>query len=109
MKLPLYLGLDCGLIFVSFVLWFFLWKRLNKVELISSAATFLVLIILSTFCQYFNFIRFHAWTVNDKVTYLLPFRFLGSPIEEYLFWWAFALIMIAFYLWPIKILYKNVQ
>jgi len=104
MKPPLYIGLDCVLLVIAFLLWLFLWKKLSTIEKISSVATFMVLVILSTACQYFNFIRFHAWTVNDAVTCLLPMRFLGSPIEEYLFWWASALIMIALYLWPLKLL-----
>jgi hypothetical protein len=83
-------------------LWIPLWKRIDKKTRVAALFTFLLLCILSAGFQYLCLVRVNAWYVHPENTWLLPIAILHSPLEEYLFWWGFALIMLAAYLWPVQ-------
>lgn len=100
MNFPIYALLDLFLIIIAVLLWLPLGKRLDKLSKIAALLTFLLLCFLSAGFQYLCFIRVNAWILHPENTWLLPVTILNSPLEEYLFWWAFALIMIEAYLWP---------
>jgi hypothetical protein len=100
MKFPIYFTIDLILIIVSLGLTIPLWKRLDSLYKQSVAFSWIFMVTVSSFCQYLSLIHFHAWRVNPDATYILPFYLGGAPIEEYLFWWFFGLLMINLYLWP---------
>gem|GEM_PF-2946926 len=97
---PYYLLLDVSISAAAILLWLPLRKRLDNHLKIAAILTFLTLCILSSAFQYLCFVRVDAWFVHPENTWLLPVTFLHSPIEEYLFWWGFAFVMIESYLWP---------
>jgi hypothetical protein len=100
MNFPYYALLDFFIILVAVALWVPLNKRLDKISKTAAVLTFLLLCLLSTGFQYLCLVRVNAWVVHPENTWLIPFTLLHSPLEEYLFWWSFALIMIEAYLWP---------
>ncbi|MDG5816318.1 hypothetical protein QA601_14580 [Chitinispirillales bacterium ANBcel5] len=85
---------------MSIALLFPLFKRLDIIEKKAFIFTFLLLCILSSGFQYICLIRVEAWFVHPENTWLIPLRIAGSPVEEYLFWYSFALLMLEFYLYP---------
>ncbi|HON10533.1 MAG: hypothetical protein GX089_09650 [Fibrobacter sp.] len=106
MNFPLYLTLDLCLCVIAVIAAVPLYKRLDKYSRKAAVSTFLLLCVLSAGFQYICFIRVGAWIVNPEVTWLIPYRIAGSPVEEYLFWWSFAIIMLELYLYP-GVLKKN--
>jgi hypothetical protein len=97
---PLYLLLDFSVIFIAAVLWLPLYKHLDRITKTAGLMTVAILGIMASAFQYLCLVRVGAWSVYEQNTWLLPVRLLGSPLEEYLFWWGFAFIMTAAYLWP---------
>jgi len=97
---PLYLTLDIVVIILAAALWLPLYKRLDKTSKTAALMTIATLCIMASAFQYLCLVRVGAWSVCEQNTWLLPVRLLGSPLEEYLFWWGFAFIMTAAYLWP---------
>lgn len=104
MNVPYYALLDLFIILAAIFLWIPLWKRLDKKSRMAAVFTFLLLCILSTGFQYLCLVRVNAWNVHPENTWLLPITIFHSPLEEYLFWWGFALIMLAAYLWPCNLI-----
>jgi hypothetical protein len=100
MNFPLYAFLDLIILLAALLLWIPLWKRLDRQSRIAAIFTFISLCILSACFQYLCLVRVNAWCIHPENTWLLPITILNSPFEEYLFWWGFALIMLAAYLWP---------
>lgn len=100
MKFPVYLTIDLFLIAISVSLFIPLWKRLDAVYRQAVVFSLLFMVVVSSFCQYLSLIQFKAWYVNPDATYILPLHLGGAPIEEYLFWWFYGLLMIEFYMWP---------
>lgn len=100
MSIPYYLYLDICIIMIAIFTWLPLRRHLSKQDRLAALLTFFTLCILSAAFQYLCFVRVGAWTVHPENTWLLPVFFLGSPLEEYLFWWGFAFVMIEAYLWP---------
>jgi hypothetical protein len=100
MSIPYYLLLDIIIVSIEISLWLPLSKRIDNNSRLAAILALLTLCLLSTAFQYLCFVRVNAWFVHPENTWLLPVRFLNSPIEEYLFWWGFAAIMIEAYLWP---------
>ena len=91
MNFPLYLTLDLCLCVIAVIAAVPLYKRLDKYSRKAAVSTFLLLCVLSAGFQYICFIRVGAWIVNPEVTWLIPYRIAGSPVEEYLFWWSLPL------------------
>lgn len=106
MNLPIYTLLDLFLSIIAVISWLPLGKRLDKPSKVAALLTFLLLCILSAVFQYLCLIRVNAWVLHPENTWFMPITILHSPLEEYLFWWAFALIMIEAYLWPKYLLCK---
>lgn len=100
MKLPLYLIIDICLIVFSVGALLPLWRRLDALYRQALMFSWLFMVTVSSFCQYLSLIHVRAWRVNPDATYLLPIHLGGAPLEEYLFWWFFGLLMIDLYLWP---------
>jgi hypothetical protein len=98
--IPLYLLLDLSVIIIAAVLWLPLYKHLDRITKTAGLITVAILSIMASVFQYLCLVRVGAWSVCEQNTWLLPVRLFGSPIEEYLFWWGFAFIMTAAYLWP---------
>jgi hypothetical protein len=97
---PLYLILDLAVIICAVLLWLPLYKYLDRITKTAGLLTVVILGIMASAFQYLCLVRVGAWSVYEEHTWLLPVRLLGSPLEEYLFWWGFAFIMTAAYLWP---------
>jgi hypothetical protein len=104
---PLYLFLDIIIIIAAAALWLPLYKRLDKTSKGAAILTIASLSILASAFQYLCLVRVGAWSVCEQNTWLLPVRLLGSPLEEYLFWWGFAFIMTAAYLWPRNLFFRK--
>ncbi len=104
---PLYLMLDIVIIIIAIALWLPLYKRIDKNTKTAGLMTVASLCIMASAFQYLCLIRVGALSVCEQNTWLIPVRLLGSPIEEYLFWWGFAFIMTALYLWPRHRLLSN--
>jgi hypothetical protein len=106
---PLYLVLDIAIIIVAAALWLPLYKHLDRITKTAGIMTVALLSIMASAFQYLCLVRVGAWSVCEQNTWLLPVRLLGSPLEEYLFWWGFAFIMTAAYLWPRHLFSCKVQ
>jgi hypothetical protein len=106
LSIPLYLIIDLALCALSILLAIPLYKMVDPMSRKAAFYTFILLCILSSVFQYVCLVRVHAWSVNPEASRIIPLTIAGSPLEEYLFWWPFALLMIEFYLYP-KILFSK--
>jgi len=97
MILPWYFMTDlvfCGLAAAA-VVW--AWPKLGPVWRTSAWMTAVLVMILQTVNEYLSLMVFEAWTFSFEYNRLIGWSILGTPVEEYLFWFSFAWLVPFFY------------
>ncbi len=97
MILPWFFILDLGLwgMAVAVVCW--AWPKTGIIWRVSSCSTAVLVMIFQSFNEILSRQVFQAWTFSYEHNRMIGVDFLGEPIEEYLFWWAFAWLIPFFY------------
>ncbi|NTV52967.1 MAG: hypothetical protein HGA76_08160 [Candidatus Firestonebacteria bacterium] len=98
MKLPWYLFLDILLWIWASWAFFRTWPKLGFVHRASACSSAVCIMTLQTVNELMSRKMFSAWTFSYEYNSMIGLDFLGEPLEEYLFWWAFAwLIPFGYY------------
>ncbi len=87
---PWYFILDLGLWALTAAVVASAWPRMGKAWRRSACATALVVMVLQSFNEVLSRKVFQAWTFSYEHNRMIGISLLGEPVEEHLFWWAFA-------------------
>jgi hypothetical protein len=90
MKLPWYFITDLLLCLATGGVIRWSWPNLGPVNKWSAVSAASVIMILQTANELISRKIFHAWTFSFEHNCMIGLNFLGEPLEEYLFWWAYA-------------------
>jgi len=96
---PWYLVLDLVLWGITVVIILWVWPRLSNYWRISALLVVGLVMVLQVLNEVLSLHIFEAWTFSEAHNRLLGIILWGAPIEEYLFWFAFA--------WMIPFLYSG--
>lgn len=96
---PWYFLMDLGLWAISLVIVGWSWKRLNRLWKLTALVTAIVVMGLQTWNEWLSYNVYKAWGFSQAHNTLLGINFLGAPVEEHLFWFAFA--------WMVPFLYAR--
>jgi hypothetical protein len=89
-RVPWYFILDLALWGAVLVPVVWAWRRLEARERLAPALTAVLVMILQTGNELLSFNFFKAWSFSLAHNRFLGINILGAPLEEYLFWFAFA-------------------
>ncbi|MBN1594595.1 hypothetical protein JW933_01580 [candidate division FCPU426 bacterium] len=96
---PWYLILDLALWAITAVIIRWSWPRLDPVVRKCVFITVFVVMVLQVLNELLSLHVFKAWDFSEDYNRLLGINLWGAPIEEYLFWFAYA--------WMIPFLYSG--
>jgi hypothetical protein len=98
-KWPWYFIMDLGLWAITLVIVRWAWPRLDRYWKISVLITIGLVMILQVVNELVSLHIFKAWGFSEEYGSLLGWDIGGAPVEEYLFWFAYA--------WMIPFLYSG--
>lgn len=98
MTLPWYFIMDLGLWAMTVVVILWTWPKIGRVWRLCASCTAVVVMILQSINEVMSCRIFLAWTFSYEYNRMIGISFLGDPLEEHLFWWAFAWLAPFFYL-----------
>ena len=87
---PWYFIMDIGLWAVTLVIVYWAWTRLDRYWKTSAIITIILVMILQVANELVSLHIFKAWGFSEEYGSLLGLDIWGVPIEEYLFWFAYA-------------------
>lgn len=90
MTWPWYLLLDAGLWLITLAVIGFFWPRLDAEWRRGACLAACVVMVLQVGNELLSLNVFQAWSFSQEHNRLVGLDFWGVPIEEYLFWFAFA-------------------
>ncbi|MEW6515763.1 MAG: hypothetical protein AB1439_02495 [candidate division FCPU426 bacterium] len=90
MNWPWYLLLDVFLWAVAAGLMLWAWPRMDAAGRRDACLTACLVMALQVGNELLSLRVFHAWSFSQAHNRLLGLDLLGAPVEEYLFWFAFA-------------------
>ncbi len=95
---PWYFIMDVGLWTLAAAVVFWAWPHLGHWWRLSACLTAGLVMILQSLNEVLSRQVFQAWTFSYEHNRMVGVTFLGEPLEEHLFWWAFAWMLPFFYL-----------
>ena len=90
MKMPWYFLTDVVLCLLAAAAVGWAWPRMTSLWRRSAVITAVVVMVLQCVNEYFSLLVFKAWTFSFAHNTLVGVEVFGVPIEEMLFWFAFA-------------------
>jgi hypothetical protein len=90
MTWPWYLLLDAALWLIALSLIWWSWPRLNAGWRRSALFAACLVMVLQVGNELLSLNVFQAWSFSQVHNRLLGVELWGAPLEEYLFWFAFA-------------------
>jgi hypothetical protein len=97
-KLPWYLFLDILLWAWTILTICWALPKMDRLHRWSACSAAVTVMVLQTINEVVSRRMFNAWTFSFDHNIMIGVNFLGEPLEEYLFWWAYAwLIPFGYY------------
>ncbi len=96
---PWYFMMDLILWGISLALVKWSWSKLSRSWKTTAMVTATLVMGLQTWNEWLSFNVYKAWGFSQAHNTLLGIHFLGAPVEEHLFWYAFA--------WMVPFLYAR--
>lgn len=90
MNWPWYLLLDVVLWLITAAVMWWSWPRLDAGQRRGAWLAAVVVMVLQVGNELLSLNVFQAWSFSPEHNRLIGFALWGAPLEEYLFWFAFA-------------------
>lgn len=101
--LPWYFFMDLGLWAMAVLVIVWAWPKTSRRQRFSACSTAVLVMILQSVNEVLSITVFSAWSFSHQHNRMLGLKFLGQPLEEHLFWWAFAWFIPFFYYgWAVR-------
>lgn len=90
--MPWYLITDIFLWTVTVLVLRWSWPQIGKISRITAATNAVWIMLLQTTCEILSR-KLNVWTFAYDHNTMIGINLMGEPIEEYLFWWAYAWVI----------------
>ena len=96
-----YLWMDLALWGITLGIMVWAWPRLTGRARSGACLTAFLVMVLQVLNEVLSLDIFHAWSFSLEHNQFIGIQWLGAPLEEFLFWFAFA--------WMIPFLYAGLR